>query len=183
MFTYELTGLDELRRKFDPKLIDKAMDRALQVAAMKMRTRISKEARQIYNVKAGDIARTVRLQRLRNPVGRVLVYTGYKIGLDHFGARTKVVKTARGRRVGATVQVRKDGGRKLLKGGFIADIHGAKVFTRAGASRLPIEKKFGPSIPEMVGNKFIDAIVSPLAGEDAATEFDRFLKYLMEQQK
>lgn len=179
MITYEIEKLDELRKKFDPKLIDKALDRALQSAAMKMRTRISKEARVLYNVKAGDISKTVRIHKLRSPPGRLLLYQGRMIGLDKFGARPKVIKTARGRRVGATVLVRKDRGRKLVSGAFIANVHGAKVFERAGDKRLPIERKYGPSIAHMVGNKFVEVVASQHAGEDAATEFNRYLEYLM----
>lgn len=177
MISYQIEKLPELRRKFDPKLIDKALDRALQVASTKTRTRISKETRKTYNVKAGDVSKAVTLRRISG--GRLLLYTGRVIGLDKFGARKKKVRTARGPRTGVTVLVRKDRGRKLVKRAFLADVHGAKVFKRQGASRLPIRRLYGPSIAHMVGNEFIANAATLQTGEDAAIEFNRYLEYLM----
>lgn len=177
MITYELAQLPELRRKFDPKLIDKALERALQVAAMKTRTRVSKEVRKVYNVKAGAISKAVRLSRI--PGGRLLLYAGRVIPLDKFGARKKVIRTGRGRRTGVTVQVRKDHRRQIVKHAFMADVHGQKVFKREGQSRLPIRRVFGPSIAHMVGNEFVTNLAIRQTGEDAAIEFNRYLEYLM----
>lgn len=178
MFTYELTNFQELRQAFDPKLVDKAYDRALQVAATKARTRISRKVRETYNIKAGDIGRAVQLRKLQSEPGRLLLYTGRMIGLDKFGARPKNIKTARGRRKGVTVQVKKTAGRKQLKGGFIGG-KGKVVFTRQGPERLPIERKFGPSIAHMAGNKTVLADFEAHAGEDAAVEFNRSLEFFM----
>lgn len=181
MLTYEMTGLDELRRKFDPKMINKALDRAQQVAATKARTRISKEIRQLYNVKAGDVGKSVRLQRIQN--GRLLIYTGRMIGLDKFGARPKKVKTKHGRRTGVSVVVRKTGGRKVVKHGFIGNVHGAKIFKRETDARLPIRRLFGPSIAHMAGNEVVGNLAMLQVQEDAGIEFDRYLTYLMDKAK
>lgn len=177
MFQYEITNLDKLRRKYEPKLVDKALNQALQVATTKLRTRLSREIRQVYTVKAGDISKSVTIRRISN--GRMLIYTGRMIGLDKFGVRSKKVSTPRGKRTGATVQVRKDRGRKLVKQGFMAK--GKLVFQRTGDERLPIERLFGPSIAHMAGNKAIGELATLQVGNDAATEFDRYLTYLMEK--
>ena len=186
MFTYELTNLQELRQAFDPRLVDKAFDRALQVASTKARTRISRKTRETYNIKAGDIGRSVVLRKLQSEPGRLLVFTGSMIGLDKFGARPKRITTPRGRRVGVTVQVKKAGGRKVVKGGFIANVSGNKIFKRIPGTRMSsnpnkekIKRKFGPSIAHMVGNKAVLADFEAHAGEDAAIEFNRFLEFLM----
>lgn len=176
MITYEIERLQELRQRFDYRIIDKALQRALQVAATKTRTRISKEVRLVYNIKAGDIGRTVRLKRI--PGGRLLVYIGKVVGLDHFGARGRNVKTARGKRRGVTVQVRKDRSRRLVAGGFVGG-KGRVIFKREARSRLPIERLYGPSIPQMVSNGFVINNATLLTGEDAAVEFNRQLELLL----
>lgn len=177
MFTYEIKDLDQLRRKFDPKLVDKALNQALQVATTKLRTRVSRETRQLYNVKAGEITRSVTIRKISN--GRMLIYTGRMIGLDKFGARPKKVSTQLGKRTGVTVQVRKDRGRKVVKGAFLAK--GKLVFQRQGEARLPIERLYGPSIAHMAGNKIVGELATLQVGQDAATEFNRYLTYLMEK--
>lgn len=181
MLTYELTGLDELRRKFDPKMIDKALQQALQLASTKARTRISAEARKLYNVKAGDISKTVRLQRITG--GRMLLYTARMIGLDKFGARQRMVKTAQGRRRGVSVLVRKTKGRKVVKHGFTANVHGEKLWKRETDARLPIRRLFGPSVAHMVGNEIVANIALLQVQEDASKEFDRYLTVLMDKAK
>jgi len=175
IISYQIEKLPELRRKFDAKFIDQSLQRALQLAATKTRTRISREVRQSYNIKAGDIGRAVRLTRI--PGGRLLIYIGKAIGLDHFGARGKNVKTAHGRRRGVTVQIRKDRARKLVSGGFVGG-KGKFIFKRAGESRMPIERLYGPSIPQMVSNNAVIESALLLTGEDLAVEFNRQMELL-----
>lgn len=189
MFTYELTNLRELREKFDPKLVDKAFQRALQVAATKARTRISRKVRQTYNIKAGEISRSVVLRKLQSEPGRLLIYTGRMIGLDKFGARSKKVTSAKGPRRGVTVLLKKGGGRKLVKGAFLGQAANAGhpfVFKRKRGTRMiknpkkeQLRRLYGPSIAHMAGNKSVFAEFEAHAGEDAAIEFNRFLEFLM----
>jgi len=175
---YEITDLPELRRTFNPKFVDQALDRAMQVATTKTRTRLSRQVRQVYNIKAGDVSRSVVIRKIAQ--GRVLVYQGRMIGLDKFTARPRKVRTAAGKRIGVTVQVRKDRGRKLVKAAFIAG-RGQVIFKRTGEDRLPLERLFGPSIAHMIGQSDVLDIATRQTGEDAAVEFDRYLTYLMEQ--
>ncbi len=178
MITYKLENIHELRQKFDPKLVDRALGQALQVATTKLRTRVSREIRGTYKIKAGDVAKTVTIRRIEHHT-RLMVFAGRMIGLDKFSSRPKKVTTARGRRVGATVMVRKDRGRKVVTGGFIAK--GNLIFKREGTERLPIERLYGPSIAHMAGNKVVGELATAQVGEDAGTEFNRYLEYLMTQ--
>jgi hypothetical protein len=170
MIQYQIEKLPELRRKFDPKIIEQSLQRALQLAATKTRTRISREVRLTYNVKAGSISKKVTIKRL--PGARLLAYVSPALGLDKFGARGKNVKTAHGKRRGVTVQVKKTGGRKLVKGGFTGG-KGKVIFQRTGDSRLPIERLFGPAIAQMVSNPTVIEAALLLTGEDLAVEFNR----------
>jgi hypothetical protein len=170
MIQYQIEKLPELRRKFDPKIIEQSLQRALNLAARKTRTRISQEVRLTYNIRAGDIAKAVDI--LRIPGGRIIGYTGAVVHLDRFGARGKNVKTAHGKRRGVTVQVKKTAGRKLVKGGFVGGKDKA-ILKRVEKNRYPLERLFGPSIAQMVDNQgVIDAAIF-LTGEDLAVEFNR----------
>jgi len=177
VITYELTQFYELRQKFDPKMVDKALGQALQVATRKLRTRISKEARLVYNIKARDLAKSSTIRRYSG--GYMLIYAGRKIGLDKFSARPRQVNTARGKRLGVTVEVLKRSGRKIVKGGFMPN--GKYIAKRVGEEDYPFERLFGPSVPDMAGNEVVGNIALVQVKEDATMEFDRFLSYLMEK--
>lgn len=183
MFQYEITNLDKLRRKYEPKLVDKALNQALQVATTKLRTRVSRELRRRYNIKAGEVAKSVSIRKLSD--GRMLIYSGSMIGLDKFSARPKRVSTRLGKRTGVTVQVRKDQGRKQVRRGFLAK--GGLIFKRVPGTKMrdknkeQIERQFTSSIAHMAGNKAIGELATLQVGNDAATEFDRYLTYLMEK--
>jgi len=194
VITYELTQLNELRQKFDPKLINKAIGQAMQLATTKLRTRVSRQIRQIYNIKAAEVSRSATIKRLTD--GRMLIYTGRMIGLDKFDAKQRLVRTSskvrnekgrlvKGRRFGVTVRVRKDRGRKLVTQAFLggSGTGGSRnlIFKREGPERLPINRLYGPSLAHMAGNKIVGELATQQVGADAATEFDRYLKYLMEK--
>jgi len=172
--TYHGTGFKELRRRLDPKLLDRALNAAMQKTAMKVRTHISKDVRQKYNVKAGDIAKVVKITKVKSrDGGRLIAYTSGGVGLDKFSPLKKKVKTARGLRRGVSVRIRKDRGRRLVKGAFSADVHGTKIFRRQGDSRLPIDRLYGPAIPVMVSNKITVLSVNEKVGHELPIEFER----------
>ena len=91
-------SLAELRRKFDPALVERADRIAIGRVARKVRTQVSRDVRAVYNVKARDVGKTVRI--LRNKRGsveeRILLYTGGSIPLAKFDAKPKRVRSTRG---------------------------------------------------------------------------------------
>jgi hypothetical protein len=175
MLTYELTGIDELRQKFDPQMVNKALGIALQHATQKLRTRVSREVRQIYNIKAGDLSKSATIRRYTG--GHMLIYAGRMVPLHKFSARA----TKRGKYKGVSVQVRKDRGRKVVKGGFMPG--GNYIAKRVGKERLPIKSKFGISVAHMAGNEVVGNIALLQVQEDASKEFDRYLQVLMDKAK
>lgn len=75
--------------------------------------------------------------------GRVIV-TGQRIPLMRFGAK----QTA----AGVSYKISRAGGRQRIREAFLATMPASEhrgVFRRAGPSRLPIIKLFGPSIPHV----------------------------------
>ncbi|MCF6147292.1 MAG: hypothetical protein E3K37_01390 [Candidatus Kuenenia sp.] len=94
-------------------LTRKAIVRSLNRVGDQARTAASKQIREQYNVKAGDISKaskTIRAKASRLQY-KIFVRSG-RLGLMKYGAR----KTNKG----ATVRIKKTGGRKLIPHSFIA---------------------------------------------------------------
>lgn len=180
-------SLEELRRKFDPKIVDRANRTAITRVTRKVRTAVSRDVRQVYNVKAGDIGSTVKLiARRRGPIeNRILLYTGAGIAMEKFGAKQKRVKSARGRRRGVTVLIRKDRGRKLVGtprgfggGAFMAK---GRVLARRTESRTPVWFVYGPSIPQMVGNDIVIEKYYDVVQREYPIELERAMRVFSER--
>jgi hypothetical protein len=177
-----LENLAELRRALDPAKVDRALARAMKAASAKEATAISKDVRAVYNIKHGDIKKTLDIRRLPGAQpDYLLLYVSGVAGLDKFGMTRKKVKTPRGRAVGASVRVKKTSGRKVVKGGFIQSIHGDKIFKRVGEARLPIKRLFGPSVPAMVLRTLSRVDFERRAAANVATEFERQIRLLLDK--
>lgn len=184
-----LSNIAELRKAFDPKLVKQALDRSIRTAAERVRTQISRDVRERYNIKAADIGKSVTLRAVNRDgvLDRLLVYTGGRISLAKFGARPRVVRVGKRKYKGVTVQVLKAEARQIVKGGFLAKARNAKddtplqIFQRTGDARLPIRKLTGPAIPTMVSNKDIIAKINGTATDVLHKEFTRQMTLLMEK--
>ena len=127
-----------------------AIANALNRAVGNISSNITKEVRKEYNIKATDVKNTLKKFRAnRSNLTAEVKSSGEVIGLDKFKVSPKTVNPKRKSQL--KIAVKKSGVKKIL-GAFIADISGTKVFTRDGQKRLPISRKFGPSVPQMVGN-------------------------------
>lgn len=189
MIEMTLTNIDEIRRAFDPKLVKKALDRAISTAANRVRTQISVDVRQRYNIKAGDVGKSVTLRPINQDgvINRLLAYTGGRLSLRMFassGATPRIGKRS-GRQLPVRVTVLKAEGRKVVQGGFLAKGRNAKgdtpyqIFQRVGDERLPIRKLTGPAIPTMVSNPKVITAAVDRAGEVIGAEFTRQMELLM----
>ena len=162
---FDVRELQELKKQFDPKDVEKALRWSINATTRKAATLISRETRQRYDISAGDIRKRLRIQRLDRGDGRAILYTGRRLPLAQFKPRERWVSVSSKRRVqsgprkgsmarrrGVTVRVRKDRGRQLVQGGWLAK---SQIFSRSSRSdnQSTPEMRFGPSIPEMVGNQ------------------------------
>jgi hypothetical protein len=127
-----------------PQVISSALNRALTTVA----SNISKETRQDYNIKAADIKATLtKTKASRTSMNAIVKSKGNLIPLDRFKVSPKKVSPKR--KASIKIGVKKNG-MKTLSGAFVADINGLKVFRREGRKRLPIDRLFGPSVPQML---------------------------------
>jgi len=144
---------DEVKRRLGafekkaPQVVASALNRAMTNVA----TNISKETRKSYHIKATDIKKTISKTRAtRANIDAIVVSRGNLIPLDRFKVSPRKVSPNRKTPIKAAV---KKTGAKKLKGAFVADVHGIKVFKRQTDRRLPIDRLFGPSVPQMLDNE------------------------------
>lgn len=132
-----------------PQVVSSALNRALNNVV----TNINREVRSRYNLKARDVKETLSKTRAtRADLEAIVKSRGTLIPLDKFKVSPK--KPAPKRKSPIKVAVKK-GSLKPIKGAFVADINGPKVFRRQTEERLPIDRLFGPSVPQMLGNEEI----------------------------
>lgn len=119
---------------------------ALNKTIRSVKAEASRKARSRYNIKASRIKQGLGVRKAhRTKLQAVLVGKGDRPGLQHYAARWKP-----GQPVGASVMVIR-GQRKRIRGAFmVSEGQHRHVFRRIGASRYPIERLTGPSIPQML---------------------------------
>lgn len=170
--------IHDLKQFLEPRFLKRAEVATLKSVRSKTATRVSKSVRGRYNVTARAIAARLKLGMRNDDTEATLSYIGTRIGLINFSAQFRRVNTAKGKRQGATVRVHKANGRKLVKGGFIAQGAGGNVhvFKRTSKARSPIKALKGPSIPQMVKQ----SEVQKDAQELLQTEYPRILSNRLE---
>lgn len=162
------TSTDEIKLLLDslsalPKGITQAGVRAVNRTGQNVKAESVRLVRADYNVKAGEVNKLLRLQRAnasdpdnieasvigKGPPGLPM--------LSFVKGRKKAPSTRRTKgggctpRIGIAVQVRRDKGKKTLKGGFIARMKSGKVgvFKRRGGKaktgKDAIKSVYGPS--------------------------------------
>jgi hypothetical protein len=145
--TVSLKGLETIKEAVDPKMMRAAIVAATNKVARMASTAASKAVRQDYAVKAGELRGAVRVFPAKNRRGFRIESTiqvkGGRLPLIRFGARQT--------KQGVSFKVMKTGPRKVIKGAFINPGPSGEmaVFKRTTKDRLPITRKYGPSIPEM----------------------------------
>lgn len=145
--------------------IDKVKARAINRSASTAQSTLVKEIRQRYNVKAKDVRSTVTIRRAKpsspqaeiRSNGSVLPATSFKIN----------PRTVNGKRRTPIRISYKRGSTKTLEDAFIARLNTGHlgVFKRLGKERFPIQKQFGPSVPQMAGNDQVVESVIESANE------------------
>lgn len=191
-YHYDINELQALKNRYDPKTVEKAFQQSLDRTQRKAATHISKAVRDDYHVSVADIKKRLKIQRARRDASRSLLYAGRKLPLDNFKpkttrARVVMATSKRGnryktRRRGASVQVRKDTGRQVVKGGWFAK---GRIWRRAdkddNASKPTMQ--FGPSIPGMVAHHRVIDSAQDMVREDLPRQFSGRMDYLLGQKK
>ena len=166
--------LGEIRNKA-PNAISNALNRSLTNVSATLK----KEVRSQYHVKAGDIQKTLKMKRATAAkLSAEVRSSGSPISLDKFKVSPKTANPRRKSQL--KIAVKKNGTKQIL-GAFIANISGNKVFKRVGKHRLPIEKLFGPSVPQMASEEGIVDTVNTKAAQTYAQRLEHEINRLLAQ--
>lgn len=191
-YEFDINSLQALKNRYDPKLVEKAFDQALDRTQAKAATHISKDVRGDYHISAAEIKKRLKIQRARRDASRTLLYAGRRLPLDHFKpkttrARVITATSRRGnqfktRRRGASVMVRRDKGRQQVPGGWFAK---GRILRRADQNdnRSQPRIQFGPSIPGMVAHESVIDSAQDMVREDLPRQFSGRMDYLLGQKK
>lgn len=145
--------------------VSRVLTRAINKVGVAARTRIVRLVAGVANLKVSDIRnRNVRLHKANfSTLTAHITVTGRRIPLISFKARQM--------RRGVTYAIRK-GKRSQLAGNFITTMPTGHrgVFSRRTAQRLPIDEKFGPSVPELV--RSIGQLATSVLDKQIADDLD-----------
>ena len=155
----EIEGLDKFESFLYSDVWYKAQKRTTTEMGRKFRTKVVKDIRKTYNIKAKDLKKSMRTKIEKTSQGFVwkLNVKGRLLSLTHFNARQT--------KKGVSVLIRKDEGRKILARTFIAK---GQVFQREGKERLPIVAKKTLSVPQMFNKETMKE-----AFEEVSKEYPR----------
>lgn len=197
-------NITEIRNQFGDDFVEKVTVSALNKAAPKLQTYISKSIRQRYNITAADVKRKAKRFKAKRSADKVyqasVLFQGSPIGYTNFSAKPKKVtigrKTKKGRpwgrfRTGVSVKVLKSSGQKQIKSRpaflavgmsgnrqvFYRDPRGRKTST----GKTALHSMKGPSIPDMVLASEGDTgePYDVFAAQEFDTEFDRATDYYL----
>jgi hypothetical protein len=137
------------------KTLKQAAARALNKTATSVRAEAAKQIKQqLPGLKSSDIkADAFEIVKANSKddlrtMRSILVVKGKPIPLVKFAARTRGVRTDRGKRVGVTVNVK--GTRKMVQHAFLATINGyTGIFQRKGKDRGPAKQLFSTSVTDI----------------------------------
>ena len=148
-----------------------AIDNALKRAAARSKTEAGRYVANEYTMSQGNVRKNVQVRTDATggggSVSLNIVFRGTAIKLIEF--KTRASKTG-----GVYAQVKKGGG-GTLGSAFEASMKSGhkNIFARVGTKRLPIEGKYGPSVPSMIAN---ETIVESMT-ETVREEFDRRIEH------
>lgn len=170
--------LDQLERDVAVAATTSAINRTLQQGRTQMVRAITRE----YNIQAGVVREGLRITSARRKAGLYRI-EGFlespsqrrrSRNLIHFGAK----QTA----AGVQVQIKRTGGKKLLRGAFIANRdnqYGGTVFVRRGPKRLPILARQTIHVSQMFNQRLINQSVIEFMREKFPEVFANDVKYFI----
>lgn len=178
------------------QLANKAMVRALNKTVDQGKTEMARAISSEFRVKVGDAKRRLSVTRARFKgvlhLEAVLEATrpgglhdndARGMNLIHFVVGGQPKRTAKGKMRQLNIQIKRSGGRKQIKGAFIATnkrTGGTAVFIREGKDRMPIATKTTIDIPQMFNTKRLNQAVREIMLKRFSTNFDREVKAILQ---
>lgn len=173
--------LAEVSKKDVPKAMVAALNRTIQT----VRTDMKREATQLYEIKSGDVQKTLKIGRASaSRLQANAQSTGRPLGLFHFKVKPRKKPTKKIKAV--QVKIKKADGYKDIKTNpkaFIANHNALNVFKRVGKNRLPIVRLTTLSIPQMISNPVALANIQKHAQETLEKRTAHEIEYRLSKVK
>lgn len=163
------------RALLDDKDVKRAATSAVGRALTASRAAVAKKVRGEYTVKSADIKTGIHVKRAKvtaDGVFGAVIGEGDRLRLDKF----KVFRNAKSP---MAVKVMKRKKASKIRGLFFANTSKGKEapFLRSTAKRKPINILYGPSLPEMMGNKDVVRFMSDVAQDTLNRRFEHEMNY------
>lgn len=185
---YQGQTLDQLYKRYDPEIVEKALARSKNRVMDKSATALNKKLRERYYLLAKDINKTLKKHRsfANKKNDAVLEYIGSRLPLSLFSPKQKNVrvtseKTGKNiKRKGVTVRVKKGEGRILIKSipAFLVK-GGAAVSSRADESRDSYKTPTIISVPEMITARIQLAEFDRVVAKEFQPEFESNMNFYL----
>ncbi len=204
-FSYKLLGVEEALKVLDPQKVAEAAKMALNTVARDTRVEASRQIRDIYNIKAGDVNKKLKVTVRASTYEMQAVISGLGMGLalSYFDAqqimRSRMIKAGKGidRHVlgvlvkgDVTARVKTGSGAKIVpsKYGnrpFIATMRSGHrgVWVRTGKVRSSpryrgdqaLEQLMGPGVGGAFGSRRVMDALQAYVSKKLPAEFNRVL--------
>ncbi|HZW11896.1 MAG TPA: phage tail protein [Noviherbaspirillum sp.] len=156
----------------------KAAARAATRTVEQGRTKMSRDIRADFNLPASTVKDSLQVNKASASKGlsgieaslEALTRRGRSMNVIRFGARQT--------KKGVTVQIRKGGGRKVVRNAFIAN-DGRTVFQRVGKKRFPIRAVQTVGVSQMFNTRRINDGVVRMIEEKYPEIFEREAKFYL----
>lgn len=174
----EFSGVMRMLDKLPDDLHDKALSMAMNKVGAKAKTEMVRGITQEFAIKASEVREQVYLTRASKSGSNL------RVVLEAFGkrrghrSRNVMLFAAKQTKQGVTVKILKGGGRKLIKGAFIAN-QGRTVFIREGKKRLPIKGVETIDVPQMFNTRRVSERVMHRIRTELPVEVDRAVKVVL----
>lgn len=183
-------------RQLPDKVGNKALVRAMNTTIKQGKTEMSRKISQEYRVKVGEVKDRLDVTYAKAKDGDyrfeaslLAKRPGGLFGKDFRGMNLIHFVTAQAKRnkkgkLGQlSFQIKRTGGRKILKGAFIAKSRttgGVAVFMRQGKARMPIETKTTIDVPQMFNARRINEVVVATILKRFDANFKRELRSVLQ---
>lgn len=165
----KIEGKEKLIAALNEKLYSKIINRTINEIGRKINTQMSKDVRKIFNIKAGDLKKYIKIKRSNYSKLQysIDINSGVR-NIKHFGAR---VLKSRGK---VSVRIKKNKGRSIIIPAFKAKNSDAILRRVEGTQEIKAVHTL--SVPQMFNQEILDR-AEKLNEREFSKTFDRNFNY------
>lgn len=162
-----------------PGAVPKAVSRAINRAIDSVKTEAARKVRETYYIKNKDIMDTVKVKKSSpSDLMAEFVSRGSAMPVIKFQVNPKKPQPKRKKQIIVRVK-RGEGG--TIMGAFVAKMRNGRigVYNRVGRARFPIVERYGPAVPQMLGEDGVREYIESKAQETLEKRLDHEIDRLL----